>query len=303
MAAQGTGRRNGSGSTDRRNDPPNPPNGPRNDGPRGGGGGGGGGGGNGGRGGRGGGVGSLLNIAGQLSHPLRQARRDMRSIYNPQIRGLKQDYNRYSNQMGALYDILGRRLGEVGEPAAANIAQVQGDYTSGVGGILDMIGSKIQTPEQAAFLNTLGAQSIAGADALGTQGANEQRLNASFGRQAALESNTLQRNAAYDLREGLSSLRDQRRMDTRSRLDELRAQAFERMLAIKEYQLRAAAAADARNSNGFLANFAGSLAGLGLDGAGGPPRGGPGPSNPNPNNGGPDRPPRPNNPYWGVGVT
>lgn len=266
---------------------PNPVRGPRDGGGGGGGqgggggngGGGGGGGGNGGgrggRGGRGGGgigglnIQELFNLGMNLSHPNRQARRDINLMYRPQIRGLKQDYNRYSNQMGALYDILGNKLKEAGDPAAANIGQIQGDYSQGVEGIIGALGNQIQTPEQMAFLNTLGTQATAGAEGLATQGANEQRLNASFQRQGALESNALQRQAAFDLREGLSSLRDQRRLDMRSRLDELRATAFERMLALKEYQLRAAAAADARNSNDFLADFAGGLAGLGLGGSGG----------------------------------
>ena len=217
--------------------------------------GGGGGGHNGGGGGHGGGGGGgkgpagmsirdLYQLGMNLAHPLQQARHDVAAIYQPQIHGLKTDYSNYANQMGALYSVLGNQLADTGKSADNNYQNVNQDYTKGTQDILGALG-QTTAPDQAAFLKVLGSQALAGSKDLAQSATNEARYNASMGQQAGMENTILQRNAASSLNQGLEQLRTQRGNDLKTQLDQIRSDAFNRLLALKQYQLNAATNASA----------------------------------------------------------
>jgi len=210
----------------------------------------------------------LFDMGLNLSNPRQQARIDTRLLYQPQIHGLKRDYKTYANQTGALYDILQRQLGEAGAPALGNYQNINDAYTKGTQGIIDSLG-QTTAPDQAAFLNTLGAQALAGSDQMKTMAANEQRYGASMGREAGLENMVLQRNAAGDLKDAMGQLRTSRATDFRDRLDQLRQTAFERMLALKEFQLRSAAVGSQLKGDKATRDFYSQLFGQDFNGNGG----------------------------------
>lgn len=207
---------------------------PGGQGGSGGGGGGGTGGGGGGNG--GGGNGSLQGLLAMISNPMQTARNDIRALYNPQFSGLRSDYRTYSNQMGALYDILGRELERTGRRSDRQYGNINDAYSEGVQGILGGL-EQTTAPDQAAFLNSLGAMALSGSRDLGTMASNEARYNASMGRQADIESMILQRNASGALRDAMGELREQRGLDFRQLLDQRRAEAFDRLMALKQFGL------------------------------------------------------------------
>lgn len=217
----------------------------------------------------------LFSIGMNLAHPMQQTKHDISTIYGPQVRGLKHDYSNYSNQMGALYTVLGNQLGDIGAGADNNYQRVNSDYTKGTQDILGSLG-QTTAPDQQAFLNVLGNQALAGSKDLAQQATNEQRYNASMGDQASLENTILQRNASGDLNAALESLRKQRASDFKSTLDQNRQTAFERMLALKQYQLQAAQVAQQGKGDKWTRQFFADQFGnaLGSSGNGGHHHGG-----------------------------
>lgn len=227
----------------------------------------------------------LFSLGMNLAHPLQQTRHDIQTIYGPQVRGLKNDYQNYANQMGALYSVLGNQLADTGASADNNYQKVNNDYTQGT---QDILGSLAQTtaPDQAAFLNVLGNQALAGSKDLAQTATNEQRYNASMGQQAGMENTILQRNAAGSLNDALESLRKQRASDFQSQLDQNRQTAFERMLALKQYQLQAAQSASMMKGDKWTRQFYQDMFGNAMPGGGGGRHGGGGHHGGNGNPGG-----------------
>ncbi|HET9672694.1 MAG TPA: hypothetical protein VFQ40_07580 [Actinomycetota bacterium] len=171
-----------------------------------------------------------------MIRPLLRELRDQR-------RGATRDYRNFSNQMGFLYDELGQELGDIGADTQGAFGGIQEGYTEGIEGIIGALGAS-SAPDQAAFLNSLGAQAIGGQQLLSNQQGRESAWNASTRRQGGIEGMQVRRNARADLQDVLDDLRLARRdvlgdrgAMVASRLDQLRDRRFDEWLARQELGL------------------------------------------------------------------
>lgn len=185
----------------------------------------------------------------------KRAQRDVRWAQRPALKDLerqhreaKRMYESDERKVGNIYDRLQSQLAPLGEQYDEQAQGIMRDYTGQVGGLANLIGQATlpefsgETQAAGGMLGSLGAGGLAmlGSDRM--RNAGYQRF---AGQQAAFEGAESQRMLLQGYREMIDELRAQRQdikrdapLMSQQRLAELMDTRFERMLALREMNIR-----------------------------------------------------------------
>lgn len=159
------------------------------------------------------------------------------------------DYGQYSQQAADIGQAFQSQVAPLGGAYDAQVGGITSDLQAQLGSLTGLLGTSIgQVPEAeraagAAMFGTTGAGTLA---QLASERARQAGYQTSAQRQGAIETMTTRRNALVDLQNYLDDLAS-RKTDLyagsdamiRQREDQLRQQAFDRAMAMRNYNLNA----------------------------------------------------------------
>lgn len=190
------------------------------------------------------------------------------------------DYRQFDAQAQNIGQQFQHQIAPLGGAYDAQIGDITGDLQGQLGSLTGLLGTSIgQVPdaERIAGANMMGTVGAGSLEGLASDRARNAGYQTSAQRQGAIETMTTRRNATTDLQNFLDDLSNQQQdlysgSDSliRQREDQLRQQAFDRAMALKNYNLNASSVGAANASNAAFGDYLQQLLGRLFSGGGGP---------------------------------
>lgn len=181
----------------------------------------------------------------------RDAKRDVKQASRPYLQDLRDEKREAKDTMQEsqtrvqdIYAGLANQLQSIGQDYSSQMKGLPGELNASIGGLSSMLGMG-PANESGAAMNVLGSIGASSQGLLANDKSRGIAFNTSVQRQGAIDSATLQRNYMEDYRDIVASLQNARQDEKQNwpaliqqRMDELKEQRWQKMMAQKEYELR-----------------------------------------------------------------